>query len=76
MTRSESKYRRWHDQIMDRAQPRALDGYCERHHIVPRALGGSDAKSNIVKLTYREHRAPIPTDQPKAVGLLERVHAC
>lgn len=27
----------------------------ERHHIVPRSLGGSDDKDNIVKLTYREH---------------------
>ena len=27
----------------------------ERHHIVPRSLGGSDDKDNIVKLTLREH---------------------
>ena len=27
----------------------------ERHHIVPRSLGGSDDKENIVKLTLREH---------------------
>jgi hypothetical protein len=29
-------------------------GY-EKHHIVPKSLGGSDAKSNIVVLTPREH---------------------
>lgn len=27
----------------------------ERHHIVPKSLGGSNKKENIVKLTYREH---------------------
>ena len=27
----------------------------ERHHIVPRSLGGSDDNENIVKLTLREH---------------------
>lgn len=30
-------------------------GYCEKHHIIPRQLGGSDCSSNIVKLTAREH---------------------
>jgi hypothetical protein len=34
---------------------RAVDGYCERHHILPRSMGGSDDQANIVKLTYREH---------------------
>lgn len=29
--------------------------YVERHHIIPRAYGGSDDLSNIVKLTGREH---------------------
>lgn len=29
--------------------------YFERHHIVPRCMGGSDNKSNLVLLTAREH---------------------
>jgi hypothetical protein len=29
--------------------------YYERHHIVPKCLGGSNEKTNIVKLTAREH---------------------
>lgn len=29
--------------------------YCEVHHILPRSLGGSDDKENLVKLTAREH---------------------
>lgn len=31
------------------------DSYFERHHIIPKSLGGSNDESNIVKLTYREH---------------------
>lgn len=50
-----SKYRIWYDQIMARARGRELDGYSEKHHVVPQALGGTDAESNIVRLTYREH---------------------
>lgn len=32
-----------------------LDEYYEKHHIVPKCLGGSDDKSNLIFLTYREH---------------------
>tara|TARA_R110000822_G_scaffold55754_3_gene141396 strand:- start:765 stop:1466 length:702 start_codon:yes stop_codon:yes gene_type:complete len=32
-----------------------VNGYVERHHILPKALGGSDDSSNIVALTAREH---------------------
>ena len=31
------------------------NGYVERHHILPRALGGTDDSSNLVALTAREH---------------------
>jgi hypothetical protein len=40
--------------------------YCEKHHIVPRALGGSDDDSNLVILTSREHFI--------AHALLARIH--
>ena len=48
-------YKKLYDQIINIAVNRITDGYTERHHIIPRCLGGSDAKSNIVKLTAREH---------------------
>lgn len=32
-----------------------LNGYLEKHHIVPRSMGGSNDKDNIVSLTAREH---------------------
>jgi hypothetical protein len=31
------------------------EGYTEKHHIVPRCLGGSDDDDNLVRLSYREH---------------------
>lgn len=41
--------------LIERARDRNLDGYTEKHHIIPRCVGGSDHKDNIVKLTAREH---------------------
>jgi hypothetical protein len=31
------------------------EGYSEKHHIVPRCLGGSDDDDNLVRLTAKEH---------------------
>ena len=33
----------------------ALEGYYEKHHIVPKSLGGSNDSSNLVLLTFPEH---------------------
>lgn len=41
--------------LMDRARGRILNGYQERHHIIPRCLGGVNSTSNIVSLTPEEH---------------------
>lgn len=48
-------YTRIYNQIIERAQTRKLEGYVEKHHIVPKCIGGLDIKENIVKLTAREH---------------------
>lgn len=48
-------YSKVYDQIINRAKDRKPVGYTEKHHIVPRSLGGSDDKSNLVRLTPREH---------------------
>ena len=34
---------------------KALDFYTEEHHIIPRAVGGNNAKANLVLLSAREH---------------------
>lgn len=46
---------RIYHQLMERAANRVLNGYVERHHKLPKALGGDDNPSNIVMLTAREH---------------------
>jgi hypothetical protein len=48
-------YQRIYNQIIERAKTRQLDGYKEKHHIVPKCLGGSNDKINLVELTAREH---------------------
>jgi hypothetical protein len=48
-------YQRHYDQLMQKAKDRVIIGYVEKHHIIPKSLGGSNAKSNIVSLTGREH---------------------
>lgn len=53
---SNSKYTFHYELLIARARNRpAPEGYCERHHVIPRSLGGSDEMSNIVTLTAREH---------------------
>lgn len=49
-------YKKIHDEIISKAKARLIiSGYFERHHIVPRSMGGNDEESNIVNLTAREH---------------------
>ena len=38
-----------------RALEAGLTGYTEKHHVVPRSLGGSDAASNLIALTPEDH---------------------
>lgn len=48
-------YQSIYDKLIDRSKLRMVVGYVERHHIVPKCLGGSDDESNIAVLTAREH---------------------
>jgi hypothetical protein len=48
-------YQKIHDQIIERAKTRVLIGYKERHHIIPRCMGGTNNKENLIDLTAREH---------------------
>jgi hypothetical protein len=50
-----NKYKTWYHNITENAKNRPINGYVERHHIIPRSLGGSDNKENLVDLTAREH---------------------
>lgn len=49
------EYIKIYNQIIKRAKNRILNGYKEKHHIVPKCIGGNDTKDNLVELTAREH---------------------
>ena len=48
-------YLKIYNDIVDRSKNRVLEGYKERHHIIPRCVGGTNDKSNLVDLTAEEH---------------------
>ena len=53
-------YQKVYNQIIESAKSRGLnkkllEGYFEKHHIIPRCLKGSNEKCNLVLLTAREH---------------------
>jgi hypothetical protein len=48
-------YRRHYEFLVNRAKKRETSGYVEKHHIVPRCLGGSNQSDNTVCLTPEEH---------------------
>lgn len=53
---SERHYSRYTSFIQSRRNRTISDGaYREKHHILPRSLGGSDKPDNIIELTAREH---------------------
>ena len=48
-------YRKIYISLIEKAKNRDIDGYYEKHHIVPRCLGGNDSPDNLVRLTPEEH---------------------
>lgn len=54
----QNKYLTWYYTIINRASQEHRDcnsDTYEKHHIIPKSLGGQDSKDNIVPLTFREH---------------------
>lgn len=48
-------YKKIYDNIIQKAKNRQLESYKEKHHIIPKCLGGNDNKDNLVELTAKEH---------------------
>ncbi len=53
-------YKKIYDDLVEKCVKRGLDkkvleGYYEKHHIIPKCLGGTDKKENFVLFTPREH---------------------
>jgi len=53
----QNKYYIWYYSIINNAKVRSLSNniYSEKHHIIPKSLGGNNNKENLVILTAREH---------------------
>lgn len=71
-------YSRIYEALIARAQSRPRpEGYVERHHILPRCMGGSDDESNLVALTAREHYVAhllLANMYPRVPGLWVAIH--
>jgi hypothetical protein len=48
-------YQKIYAQIIEKAKTRQLEGYKEKHHVIPKCIGGTNDKKNLVELTAREH---------------------
>lgn len=53
--RASCKWVKHYIMLIERARERTMEGYVERHHVIPRCMGGTDAKDNLVELTPEEH---------------------
>ena len=52
--KSQLQYNRYL-KFIDSLKSQAIEGYSEKHHIVPRSMGGADYKDNLIALTPRQH---------------------
>ena len=52
----ENKYSKWYFNIIENRKLLGIpDEYSEKHHIIPKSLGGSNNDDNLISLTGREH---------------------
>lgn len=48
-------YQKLYYRLIEKYRGLVLEGYVERHHVVPKCLGGTNDKTNIVALTAKAH---------------------
>lgn len=51
----QNKYYNWYNNIINAAKSRKNIVYTEKHHIIPRSLGGANTKNNLIRLSAKEH---------------------
>ena len=51
----DNKYKKLYFKIIENRRCNNFLGYTEKHHIIPRSIGGLDISDNFVKLSAREH---------------------
>ena len=50
-----NKYLTWYNQLIETHRNINILGYNEKHHIIPKCMGGTDEKNNIIPLTAKAH---------------------
>jgi hypothetical protein len=66
-----------YNKLIQRAKNRTLIEYSENHHIIPRCMGGTNSKYNLVRLTAREHfiaHLLLLKMHPNSYGLIKAVN--
>lgn len=48
-------YQAAYHRLISKALTQPHEGYTETHHIIPRCVGGDDSKSNLVRLSAKQH---------------------
>lgn len=48
-------YQKHYNLLINRAKNRLLEGYVEKHHIIPKCMNGTNALDNLIALTPEEH---------------------
>jgi hypothetical protein len=48
-------YKQLYDKIIESSKNKKIIGYTETHHIIPRSIGGTDDKDNLIMLSARDH---------------------
>ena len=51
----QNKYTNWYNKLIQNGRRDKPAYYAERHHVIPRCLGGSDETENLVYLSARQH---------------------
>ena len=51
----DNKYTKTYFKLIEKAKNNLFEGYTEKHHIIPKSLGGSNDENNLVTLTARQH---------------------
>jgi len=73
-------YYKIYQSLVERGKNRSLgEAYKETHHIIPRCMGGSDDKDNLVDLTPEEHflvHQLLVKIYPKEYGLVKAINLC
>ena len=67
----DNKYTKVYNKIIEKSKNRAIFGYKENHHIVPRCLGGGDKNSMFGRSAPKENNLKWYTNGTKDIYVTE-----